>query len=216
MRKLLYINSSPRGERSESRTIAEAFLASYRGQCPDPVIDSLDLWSEPLPIYGGKGVEAKMDVFAGQTPTGDAGDAWAAVRTLFERFNSADDYLFTVPMWNHTVPWVLKHFIDTISQPGMVFGFDPDHGYTGLLQDKRAAVVYTSGVYSDGVPIAFGRDFHRLYFNDWLRWAGIDDVTEISFQPTIVTADADASRRVALVQASGLGRSFAAPELVIN
>ena len=216
MRNLLYINSSPRGERSESRTIAETFLASYREERPDAVIDSLDLWSEPLPVYGGNGVEAKMDVFAGRTPTGDAGQAWAAVRALFERFNSAQDYLFTVPMWNHSVPWVLKHFIDTISQPGMVFGFDPDDGYTGLLRNKRAAVVYTSGVYSDGVPLAFGQDFHRLYFNDWLRWAGIDDVTEIRFQPTIVAADADASRRVALAQAYSLGRSFAAPELVVR
>jgi FMN-dependent NADH-azoreductase len=216
MRKLLYVNSSPRGERSESRTIAETFLQSYREERPGAVIDSLDLWSERLPVYGGAGVEAKMEIFAGRTPSGDAEEAWNAVRALFERFNDAEDYLFTVPMWNHSVPWVLKHFIDAISQPGMVFGFDPVYGYSGLLQDKRAVVVYTSGVYSNGVPLAFGQDFHRRYFNDWLRWAGVDDVTEITFQPTIVNSDADAARGAALAQARSLGRSFATRELALR
>jgi putative NADPH-quinone reductase len=46
------------------------------------------------------------------------GAAWAEVQRLFVRFDAAGDYLFTVPMWNHSVPWVLKHLIDTISQPG--------------------------------------------------------------------------------------------------
>jgi FMN-dependent NADH-azoreductase len=112
-------------------------------------------------------------------------------------------------MWNHSVPWVLKHLIDTISQPGMVFGFDPVAGYTGLLSDKRAVVVYTGAVFYDGAPLAFGRDFHREYFNDWLRWAGVEDVSEIRFQPNLVTADADAGRRAAEAVARDTGHRFA-------
>ena len=209
MRTLLYVNSSPRGEHSESRTLADAFLAEYREQRPDAVVEELDLWTESLPVFGGKGVEAKMNVFAGETPAGEAGDAWAAVRALFERFDAADDYLFTVPMWNHNVPWVLKHFIDTISQPGMVFGFDPATGYTGLLEDKRAVAVYTSAVYFEGAPLPFGQDFHRRYFNDWLRWAGIDDVSEIRFQPTLVASDVEARRVAALADARAVARRLA-------
>jgi FMN-dependent NADH-azoreductase len=34
-------------------------------------------------------------------------------------------------------------------------------------------VVYTGAVYYDGAPLMFGADFHRSYFNDWLRWSGI-------------------------------------------
>src|SRR4051812_47356945 len=178
MRKLLYINASPRGEKSESRAIADAFLAELLEREPDLPLDVMDLWAEPLPVYGGKGVEAKMTVFAGQDPAGDAGDAWAQAQAVFERFAAADDYLFTVPMWNHTVPWVLKHLIDTISQPGMLFGFDPVEGYTGLLTGRRAMVVFTSAVWGPGVPMEFGVDFHSTYFRDWLRFAGIDDVRE--------------------------------------
>ena len=127
---------------------------------------------------------------------------------MFERFNAADRYLFAVPMWNHGVPWPLKHLIDTISQPGLIFAFDPEKGYSGLLHGKKAAVVYTSGVYGPGRSSAFGSDFHSSYFNDWLRFAGIEDVSEVRFQPTIATADPDALRDAALAEARKLGAEF--------
>ena len=69
-----------------------------------------------------------MAVFAGADPEGDEATAWRAARETFERFDSADYYLFTVPMWNASVPYILKQLIDVISQPGMIFGFRPSHG----------------------------------------------------------------------------------------
>jgi FMN-dependent NADH-azoreductase len=209
MSKLLYVISSPRGEQSESRAIADQFLHAYQRSDPSVEVDVLDLWNEPLPVFGGKGVAAKMAVFAGQAPSGDARAAWAEVERVFARFDAADEYLFTVPMWNHSVPWVLKHLIDTISQPGMVFGFDPRSGYTGLLDGKRAVVVYTGAVYYEGAPLEFGADFHRAYFNDWLRWAGINDMSEVRFQPNLVTSDAEPGRAAAKSSARALGTSFA-------
>jgi len=211
MSQLLYVISSPRGEQSESRAIADEFLHTYTQADPGVDVDVLDLWTEPLPAYGGKGVAAKMAVFAGRTPSGEEGAAWAEVQRVFARFDAADEYLFTVPMWNHSIPWVLKHLIDTVSQPGMVFGFDPQAGYTGLLAGKRAVVVYTGAVYYDGAPLTFGADFHRAYFNDWLRWAGIDEVSEVRFQPNLVTNDAEAHRAAAQAAARALGAAFAQP-----
>lgn len=208
MRKLLYVISSPRDEASESRAIADAFLSAYRAVEPAVEVDVLDLWREPLPVFGGDGVAAKMSVFGGQDPAGAAADAWADVQRVFERFDAADDYLFAVPMWNHGVPWVLKHLIDTISQPGLVFGFDPVQGYTGLLRDKRAVAVYTGAVWYPGAPRSFGADFHSTYFRDWLNWAGIDDVEEIRFQPTFGPA-VDADRAAAHARAQDVGATFA-------
>jgi FMN-dependent NADH-azoreductase len=208
MTKLLYVVGSPRGERSESTALAETFLGAYRRANPHVEVDTLDLWRERLPVFGPNGVEAKMTVFGGEEPAGEQGAAWADVKRVFQRFDSADRYLFAVPMWNHGVPWPLKHLIDTISQPGMIFGFDPEQGYSGLLRGKRAMVVYTSGVYADGRAPAFGTDFHSTYFNDWLRFAGIEDVTEVRFQPTIATADPDALRNTAHDEARRLGETF--------
>jgi FMN-dependent NADH-azoreductase len=211
MGNLLHIISSPRGADSESNRLAEAFLADYLpAAAGSVVVDTLDLWSGALPVYGGRGVAAKMSVFAGREPEGEAGAAWDDVRAVAARFAAADEYLITVPMWNHGVPWVLKHLIDTITQPGLLFGFDPEAGYTGLLEHKRAVVVYTGAVYFEGAPAAFGADFHRSYFNDWLRFVGIDDVSEIRFQPNLVVADAESGRRDALRQARAIAAEWSA------
>jgi FMN-dependent NADH-azoreductase len=211
MSKLLYVISSPRGEQSESTKIADEFLDAYLRARPGVEVQRLNLWEDQLPVYGGKGAAAKMTVFSGQTPEGDQAEAWADVERVFAPFKDADEYLFTVPMWNAGVPWVLKHLVDTITQPGLVFGFDPAQGYTPLLQDKRAVVVYTSGVYSPGAPIQYGTDFHAEFFNDWLRFIGVDDVSEIRFQPTVLTADPDGAREQALARARELAVELSAP-----
>ena len=208
MARLLHISASPRGDASESLALAHRFLTSMRDARPEVEIDTFDLWDGSLPAFGPDAAGAKMSVFAGQTPTGAQAAAWEAARRTFERFSSAEEYLFSVPMWNHGIPYILKMLIDVISQPGMVFSFDPVHGYTGLLTGKKAAVIYTSAVYGNGRPPSFGSDFQASYFDDWLRWAGIDDITTIPFRPNLATADADAERRRAQAAARDAGKTF--------
>lgn len=209
MTTLLHISASPRGERSESLALAERFLAGLEQAEPNVEIEHWDLWDGTLPGFGPDAVEAKMAVFAGADPEGAAATAWGQARRAFERFDAADRYLFSVPTWNHSVPYILKQFIDLVSQPGMVFGFDPDSGYTGLLRGKKAAVVYTGAVWGPELDERFGVDFAAPYFETWLRWAGVDDISTVSFRPNLVTADADAARAAAHGEALALGRDFA-------
>jgi len=208
MSTLLHISASPRGAASESLAIAATFLDAYRDTHPDDEIVEWDLWDGTLPAFGPPAAAAKMAVFAGADPQGDEALAWRAAIDTFRRFDAADRYLFSVPMWNAGVPYILKQFIDVVSQPGLVFGFDPERGYSGLLQGKKAAVVYTSAVYGPGRGPAFGADFQRPYFDDWLRWTGIDDVTGIEFRPDLATADADTGRRAAHAAARDAGKTF--------
>ena len=208
MTRLMHISSSPRGEASESLALASTFLENYRETHPDTEIETFDLWDGSLPEFGPDAAGAKMSVFAGVTPTGAQAAAWEAAMETFDRFAAADEYLFSVPMWNATVPYILKQFIDVVSQPGMVFGFDPEEGYTGLLTGKKAAVIYTGAVWGPGRGPAFGRDFQQPYFDDWLRWVGITDITTIRFQPNLATADAETGRQAAHAQARDAGKTF--------
>src|ERR671929_428865 len=175
MPTLLHISASPRGAASESLAIAATFLDAYRATHPDDEILEWDLWDGTLPEFGPAAAAAKMAVFAGRDPEGDEARAWRAAIETFRRFDVADRYLFGVPMWNAGVPYILKQLIDVISQPGLVFGFDPERGYSGLLRGKKAAVVYTSAVYGPGRPSTFGADFQAPFFDDWLEWVGITD-----------------------------------------
>ncbi|GAA4867736.1 FMN-dependent NADH-azoreductase [Pseudonocardia benzenivorans] len=208
MTRLLHVSASPRGAASESLAIARTFVDAFAATHPDAEIDEFDLWDGTLPEFGPAAAAAKMAVFAGETPSGEGTAAWAAARATFERLDAADRYLFSVPMWNAGVPYILKQFVDVVSQPGMLFGFDPERGYTGLLQGKRAVVVYTSAVYGPGRSPAFGSDFQAPYLRDWLAWAGVEDVEEIAFRPNLVTADARAGREAAHARARDLGKTF--------
>ncbi|MGX5654769.1 FMN-dependent NADH-azoreductase [Geodermatophilus nigrescens] len=194
MSRLLHVSASPRGSRSESLALAATFLDTYREANPLDDVDTLDLWDGTLPDFGPAAAAAKMAVFAGEEPQGAAAEAWARAVETFRRFDSHDRYLFSVPMWNAGIPYVLKQFIDVVSQPGMVFSFDPVEGYTGLLTGKKAALVLTSAVYGPGRGPAFGSDFQAPYLRDWLAWAGITEVEEVHFRPDLATADAAAAR----------------------
>ncbi|WP_129787217.1 FMN-dependent NADH-azoreductase [Promicromonospora panici] len=197
MTRLLHISASPRGEASESLGLAAAFLDVYRETNPGADVEHFDLWDGTLPEFGPAAAKAKMDVFAGAEPSGEGVAAWAAAKATFARFDAADRYLFSVPMWNAGVPYILKQFIDVVSQPGMVFGFDPVTGYEGLLTGKKAAVIYTGAVWGEDRGPEFGSDFQKPYFEDWLRWAGISDITSIRFQPNLAAADVDTAREKA-------------------
>ena len=70
------------------------------------------------------------------------------------------------------------------------------------------SVVYTSGVYSVGASPAFGRDLHSTLFTDWLQFIGIDQVTEIRSQPTVLAASRDQDRATALDHATAAGQGF--------
>ena len=188
--KLLYVKGSPRGASSQSTKVAEATLAAYRKKNPSATIDEIDLWQTPLPEFDGDRAAAKMTFFGEGKLDGVRKTAWDEIVTITNRFTSATDYLFTVPMWNGGIPYRLKLYIDIITQPGLLFGFDPAAGYSGLLKGKRATVIYTSGVYAPGVPPAFGTDHHSTYFDDWLRLVGVTDISTVRFQPTLLTNDA--------------------------
>jgi FMN-dependent NADH-azoreductase len=208
MPRLLHISASPRGGASESLGIAREFLDAFAATHPEVDIDEYDLWDGTLPEFGPAAAAAKMAVFAGEEPSGAGADAWRAAQATFRRFDAADRYLFSVPMWNAGIPYILKQFIDVVSQPGMAFSFDPEQGYTGLLTGRKAVAVYTSAVYGPGRGPRFGSDFQAPYLADWLRWAGVEDIEEVHFRPDLATADAAVGRAAARARARDLGKAF--------
>ncbi|HLG78681.1 MAG TPA: NAD(P)H-dependent oxidoreductase [Ktedonobacteraceae bacterium] len=216
MSRLLYVSASPRSHVSESARLAEIFLQTYHAAHPEVQIDTLDLWTEPLLAFDGVKVGAKMTVIGGGALLGAEAEAWTQIVANFERFNAADLYLFTVPMWNSGIPYVLKQYIDIITQPGLLFGLTPEAGYSGLLTGKKAAAIYTSGVYAPGVGPAFGSDFHSSYFDNWLRFIGISDITTIRFQPTLLTPDVEGARQAAIEQARTAALTFGTPASAAN
>jgi FMN-dependent NADH-azoreductase len=209
MTDLLYIEASPRKQRSHSIAVARELLRAAEAVRPGLQVDTLDLWAEALPRFDGATIDAKYAVLAQQSHTAEQARAWEAVRQVIARFTSAPAILFSVPMWNFGVPYVLKHYIDVVTQPTLTFAFSPATGYRGLITGKRAVVVYSSsGDYTPGSGNP-RPDYQKPFFEAWLRFVGISDFETLTVAPTIASAERVAAARAeALARARELGRTF--------
>jgi FMN-dependent NADH-azoreductase len=191
MTKLLYIKASPRGERSISVKLANEYLAAYKNQNPNLQVDEIDLWQANLPEFDGDSAAAKVSFFGEPEMNERQRTVYENLVDIFNRFNAADEYLFAAPLWNFGVPYKLKQYIDLLTMPGTLFGFEPSTGYIGLLKNKRATAIHTAAIYMPGLPKSYGTDHMTSYLVDWLNFAGIEEVTSHWYYGSKMRNEAD-------------------------
>ncbi len=185
MSKLLYIQSSPRGGRSKSISVADVFVEEYRRLRPSDSIDTLNVFTADLPAFDGPAVQAKYNILHGRPQGPDDLRAWKAVEAVIERFKAADRYLLAVPMWNFGIPYRLKHYLDLLIQPGYTFGVSPEKGYFGMVTGKPLVVVYArGGEYPAGSPSA-AYDMQKPYVELAFHFMGFTDIRSIVFEATL-------------------------------
>jgi FMN-dependent NADH-azoreductase len=210
MSKLLYIQASPRGERSHSTAVADAFVAAYRQAHPRDTVDVLNVFTEDLPAFDGLAVQAKYTILHGQKHTPEELAAWRAVEAAIARFKAADKFVFSVPMWNFGIPYRLKLYFDLLVQPGYTFAYDPATGYTGLVTGRPVFVAYArGGQYPAGTPgEAF--DLQKRYLELILGFIGLTDVRSVIVEPTLMAGPEGAAqkRAAAIAQAKELAKTF--------
>ena len=187
--KINYIECSPRGERSHSTKIAQAYIEQAKKNIPDLELNHINPWSLNLPEFDGDMLNAKYSVIRGTDPSADEVSAWSNVKNIFDEFNNADHYLFSVPMWNFNIPYKLKHYIDIITQPGMSWSYTPEDGYKGLMTDKTATIIYSTGDgYGDGTGFE-SFDMQKPYVNLWLTFLGFKKIERVVVDRTLFDAE---------------------------
>jgi FMN-dependent NADH-azoreductase len=183
MRKLLYIEASPSKSRSNSIAVAKAFLEVYSTRHPDDEVTHLDLWRTELPPFDAETIDAKFAVLRKKNFTVEQLARWESVRAVSRNFNTADKYVFSLPMWNFGIPYPLKHFIDVVTLPGENWTWSKTNGYEPLLSAKKAVLVYSGA--NEYLSDSNASDFQKPYMRRWLRFIGVYDVSEIVIAPTL-------------------------------
>ena len=207
MTKLLYIESSPRKKRSSSIAIAKVFLEHYRKAHPQDEIVTIDLWNKELPPFDGDVIDAKYAITHGTSHTEAQAKAWKPVVALINEFKSGDKYVFSLPMWNFSIPYQLKHYIDLLVQPGLAFSYTPEEGYKGLITSRKALMIYSRGG-------AYGAetgelDLQTRYMKTILGFIGLTDLASIIIEPTLASAELkEEALKKATDQAQRVARDF--------
>ena len=189
MARVLYIESSPRKTRSSSIATSKIFLEEYKALHPQDEIVTIDLWQKRLPRFDQDVIDAKYAIMHNQPHTEPQKKAWEAVEDVIAEFKNADKYVFSVPMWNFSIPYVLKQYIDILVQPGYTFTMTPEGGFEGLITGKPVTLLYArGGAYGPGTG-GEGFDLQTSYMKTILQFIGFKDIRSILIEPTLTTQE---------------------------
>jgi FMN-dependent NADH-azoreductase len=173
--RLLHVICTPRGLASNTARVSSFLLEAMREEDDDLEVKTLDLFRADLPSVAGKNIESKYRLMTGQAIEDDAKDSWHEIERTIQQFLDSDVYLFTVPMWNLGIPYVLKYYIDAIVQPGYLFRYTPDGQVEGLVKNKTMLLVVSSGSDYTAQPMA-SFNFVESYLRAIFGFVGLTDV----------------------------------------
>lgn len=208
MARLLNIQTSPRGARSASIAVTDAFLAAYLAAHPDTTVDTLNVFDEHLPDYDAEAIGAKYKGAADQPMDPAEATLWETIQALAARVQQADRIVLGVPMWNFAYPYKLKQLIDLVSQRNMLFTFDGKN-FGPMLSTAKALVVYTRGqTYAEGSVTPASRFDHQTPFIDfWLDFIGVHSIEKLVVENTW-SDEAEARITAAQAEATKLASTF--------
>ena len=208
MSRLLFITASPRGPRSSSVAVGENLVEALVDARPGLEVDRLDLWETALPEFDGATIAAKYARLAGEALDAAQAEAWQAIEALVARLAGADQVVIATPMWNFSIPYRLKHYLDLVTQPGLSFTFDPAAGYSPLLAPRPLHIILSSaGDYRFG-PSRGRPDLATPYLTAALDFIGLVDPVFVPVGPTIGPAeDVAAARTRARLQIAGIAEA---------
>ena len=168
--KIYQIDSSARKEGSTSRALAKKLLNKIKK--PEDEIIYRDLDDEMVFVSGltesGMKIE-KKDQTEHHKKMFELSD------TLVKELKESDIIIISAPIYNYGPPATLKAWSDLAARVGETFRFRPDGRREGLLKDKKAYLVITSG----GTKLNSKEDFLTPWLKFILNFFGIEKVDTI-------------------------------------
>lgn len=168
---ILHINSSSRIDGSVTREISSQLVAQLQKQTGS-LVSHRDL-AEGVPFIDEQWVGANF------TDPAERSDEQKAVLALSDKLvdeiKQASHIVIAAPIYNFSVPAVVKAWIDMVARARETFRYT-ENGPEGLLKGKKAYLVVASG----GVPLGSEVDYASTYLRHVLGFLGIDDVTLVN------------------------------------
>ena len=169
--KIYQIDSSARKKGSSSRAFAKKVLDKIRKAGDEVIYRDLD--DEMLFVSGLTESGMKIDE---KDQTEDHKKMFKLSDKLVNELKESDIIIISAPIYNYGPPATLKAWSDLAARIGETFKFKPDGRRVGLLKNKRAYLVITSG----GTKLNSKEDFLTPWLKYILNFFGIEKVDVIS------------------------------------
>jgi FMN-dependent NADH-azoreductase len=146
MKKLLVINSSPRSSKSKSRELTEVFLNHWKNLNKNTGITLRDLSLSDVPFVTEEWIEAGSK--RKENRSKEENEVLKISDSYIAELKEADIIVLSSPMYNWSIPAVLKAYIDQIVRINETWKINrdhPDHPYIGLLENKTVVLLLSRG-----------------------------------------------------------------------
>lgn len=177
MSKLLFLNASLGGEHSHSQHLAGEFINQWQQDFPGDTVIKRNLAEDSPPLINAAFAGALYKPASEYTPAESA--IMAVSDTYVDELFAVDYLLIAAPVYNFTLPTMLKAYFDLVLRFGRTFESAPE-GSRGLLGGRKVLVISARlGDYSPGS----GRehfDHHEPYMRFVLERLGITDVSYVA------------------------------------
>lgn len=173
MATVLHIDSSPRGDRSKSRSLAKEFIVAWQALHPEDAIAYRDLRRTPVPHITEEWITADFTPPEALTP--EMTEVLQFSDQLVDEFLAADRCIFSVPMHNFSIPSNFKAYIDQIVRVGRTFTIE-DGQFKGLATGKKVLFITARGItYESGSPYE-GWDCQEPALRYAFQFIGVTDI----------------------------------------
>ena len=169
--KIYQIDSSARKKGSTSRALAKKVLDKIKKPSDEVIYRDLD--DEMLFVSGLTESGMKIDE---KDQTEEHKKMFNLSDKLVSELKDSDVIIISAPIYNYGPPATLKAWSDLAARVGETFKFRPDGRREGLLKNKRAYLIITSG----GTKLNSKEDFLTPWLKYILNFFGIEKVDVIS------------------------------------
>jgi len=208
---VLHVCANPKPtEESASKQLATAFFARLVEINPDIDITNLDLYQDQPPFLTNEAIRGFwFPIYIdGYSVTKEEQAAMEYAKRQGTVFNQADILVLTMPMWNYSIPAIMKAWMDQIFTPDTTFTLTKEQGPRPLHRIRKVIMLVSSGgVYKEGDP----RDSLTSQVQGLLNWIDLKDIgiAWADGQDSFLFNDTDAHKQVALEAAQELAEEVA-------
>lgn len=168
-KNLLLINSSGRLHGSVTRQLSNLITNRLQSAQPDLKLVSREL-TNGLPFVNEQWIGANFT--SAEDRDASQKEALSYSDKLVEELQQAKIVVIASPIYNYSIPAVLKAWIDLVARAGLTFKYT-ENGPVGLIPNKKVYIVMASG----GVPIGSEMDFASPYLKQALAFVGLTDLS---------------------------------------
>ncbi|NWA06512.1 FMN-dependent NADH-azoreductase [Pseudomonas gingeri] len=205
MSRILVVEASPRGERSQSRRLAEVFLGAYGEAHPQARLTRRETGRALIAPVNEAFIAAAFYPRPAERPQAMQADLAFSDELVGELLLN-DLLVIATPMHNFSIPSGLKAWLDQIVRVGLTFDFSLDNGvaqYHPRVQGKKALIISSRGGHGmgPGGPLEAMNHAEPL-LRTVLGFIGIEEVTVVAVEgeesggASFQSALADAERRL--------------------